>query len=219
MFVLQSYVSRVLPDFVESFVSLARSHPSAKGDRYTTRQVQRVQRDLLKFKRLSQTSSSRSLFEDVRAVWLEMLLCKTVDAFELYLTAVLRKSLRKNPGAMSDASLKVHDLLSSKDLDEALARAVEKQVYDASFSGLSGVTEYLERRFGVTVDRQTSHYRKLLEAVEVRQHLVVHRWIIGVKTIPGADWDGLVKGRRPIPCHSDIRLGCYRRGSRCLRRD
>ncbi len=217
MFVLQSYVSRVLPDFVESFVSLARSHPSAKGDRYTTRQVQRVQRDLLKFKRLSQTSSSRSLFEDVRAVWLEMLLCKTVDAFELYLTAVLRKSLRKNPGAMSDASLKVHDLLSSKDLDEALARAVEKQVYDASFSGLSGVTEYLERRFGVTVDRQTSHYRKLLEAVEVR-HLVVHNGSSVSRRF--LEWMGrLVKGWRPNPCHSDIRSGCYRRGSRCLRRD
>ena len=199
-------------------VSLARSHPSAKGDRYSTKQIHRVHRQFLKLKRISQTPSSRGIFEDVRAVWLEMLLCKTIDAFELYLTAALRRSLRKNPGAMSDASLKVHDLLSSKDLDEALARVVEKQVYDASFSGLSGVTEYLERRFGVAIDRQSSHYGQLLEAVEVR-HLVVHNGsLVSKRFLERTGTRSLKEGER-FPVTVDVRLGCNRCSPRCFRRD
>lgn len=181
---------------LESFLTLAKSHPTTKGDQYAMNLIRRGQRDLHRLRRLKIAPSTQYIHEDMRTVWSEMFLCKIIDAFEFYLTAVLRKSLKRNPGAMSGASIKVKDIIESKDIDDALGRVIEKQVYEASFSGLTGVTDYLKDRFNVDIDRKTEHYRRLNEAIEVR-HLVVHNGsLVSTRFIKNTGVDSIQVGER-----------------------
>lgn len=182
--------------FYESFLTLAKSHPTTKGDQYVMNQIRRGQRELHRLRRFKIAPSTQYIDEDMRTVWSEMFLCKIIDAFEFYLTAVLRKSLKRNPGAMSGASIKVKEIIESKDIDDALGRVIEKQVYEASFSGLTGVTDYLKDRFSVDIDRKTEHYRRLNEAIEVR-HLVVHNGsLVSTRFINNTRVDSIKVGER-----------------------
>lgn len=196
MYLQQLKQSDVDDHLFEALFTLAKSHPTTKGDQYAQNTIRRGLRDLHRLRKIKIAPSTKHIFEDMSTVWSEIFLCKVIDAFEFYLTAVLRKSLKRNPGAMSGASIKVEDIIESNDIDDALGRVIEKQVYEASFSGLTGVTEYLKKRFSVDIDRKTEHYRRLNEAIEVR-HLVVHNGsLVSTRFIKSTVLDSIKVGER-----------------------
>jgi hypothetical protein len=171
---MQVYAATKGSDVLAELADLVRTHPDIKRDPFANRQLRRMERQFRALRRMSDTPSFKiDVIAELERAWLEMLICKVVDAFEFYLGAVLRRCLKKNPAAIPDASIRVQDLLNSTDISDAIDRIIDKQVYDASFTGLPGIADYLERRFGTKIDRKTASYAAVLEVIEVR-HLIVH---------------------------------------------
>jgi hypothetical protein len=167
LFTLTRFVSDIALDAMREMLALLKTHPHSKSNRNLRANISRMESMLRRLMQQKQKSFSLDL-------WFEMFVCKIVDVFELYLYGVLRQCLKKNPRAISEASITVQDLLNLKDIDDAIKRIVEDKVDRESFFGLPSIADFLEKRFGVGLDRTGERYRKMLEVIEVR-HLIVHR--------------------------------------------
>jgi len=167
LFVVVRFGSDNFLEAMATVLTFAKSHPISKKNKKFRKALHRHEITLRDLRKRKATSFS---FVDI---WYEMLVCKAVDAFEFYLSAVLRKCLKKRPEAISDSSISVQDLLTRKDIDDAVSQIVDERVYKESFSGLSGIADFLQKRFGLTIDREGNRYQTTLEVIETR-HMIVH---------------------------------------------
>jgi hypothetical protein len=167
LFTVMRFVSDIALDAMRESLALLKTHPHSKSNRNLRANTLRMEFMLRRLMQKKQASASLDL-------WFEMFVCKVVDVFELYLCDVLRQCLKKNPGAIAEASITVQDLLNLKDIDDAIRRIAEDRADKEGFFGLTNIVDFLEKRFGVKLDRASERYQKMLEVTEVR-HLIVHR--------------------------------------------
>ena len=105
---------------------------------------------------------------------LETMITRLIDSFEYYLTQIVARCLRTYPDALGDSQISIRELRECGSIDEAVDRRIERKVHDLTRAGLTGIADFLNKRFGADIDRKTDSYRVVCEAIEVR-HLILHK--------------------------------------------
>lgn len=172
-FAIVPVIARAAEETTTNYVNLAMTHPAIAKDAYRLAEARRLSKLAKKLRATFSKESSAPILAQLERMWLEMYVCKAIDAFEFFLTALLRRAIKKNPRAIAKSKIPMEVLMQCKDINEATANVIDRQVYRASFGGLKSIADYLKAKFKVQIDRKGSNYLRMLELVEIR-HLIVH---------------------------------------------
>lgn len=111
-------------------------------------------------------------------VFTELLLCRCVDNFLLYLAELLREIFRTRPEILRSGDQERLDFIlqyeSMEELTEALA---ERKVQRLAFLGIAQLNEFFSDRLGLTFGSEEGQ-KVISEAVEIRNLIVHNRGVI-----------------------------------------
>lgn len=113
--------------------------------------------------------------EKVRLMGLEIMVCRNVEAFDYYITQMLRQVFTRRPEILraSDYSIQMSEVLQCRNIDEIIQRAAEKKVQELSYKGLSDIIKYLNSHLKLNFDEKTPHFQEALETFQAR-NIIVH---------------------------------------------
>ena len=132
---------------------------------------------------LLQKQSEPAFGPDIRRWWTEVLICRYVDAFEYYISQILRRVFIHCPDLLkgsdtkmrgtSDNKVEVREVLEAGSISEFIQRYADKKVYDLSYRGLENLVEYLNSNLGLKIDTNLPAFQYVLYMTEVR-NIIVH---------------------------------------------
>jgi hypothetical protein len=107
---------------------------------------------------------------------LEMMYCRAVDNFQVYLVDVLREVLRKCPHIMKTRKdqLSVEDILRFSSIDDLVSSIIEKKIDALSGEGFEPIAEWFAAKGIPLVVRDTDR-PKIIGAIAARNVFVHHR--------------------------------------------
>lgn len=155
-FAIVPVIARAAEETTTNYVNLAMTHPAIAKDAYRLAEARRLSKLAKKLRATFSKESSAPILAQLERMWLEMYVCKAIDAFEFFLTALLRRAIKKNPRAIAKSKIPMEVLMQCKDINEATANVIDRQVYRASFGGLKSIADYLKAKFKVQIDRKGS---------------------------------------------------------------
>ncbi len=105
----------------------------------------------------------------------EFLVCRNAEAFDYYLTQILKQIFLTRPEILtsSEKPLTVEELLSCSTKDEIVSRIVERKVSGLAYKGLQDQIEYLNRTIKLGFPEDTQAFYDTCELFQVR-NLIVH---------------------------------------------
>jgi hypothetical protein len=104
----------------------------------------------------------------------EMILCRTVDNFNCYLSDVLFILFRSRPETLrSSEQVTIEDVLTATNMDEFVERLAERKVESLSYQGFSAVYNYLTKRLGIRSGLKKELLEGAIKAIAIR-NIIVH---------------------------------------------
>ena len=127
----------------------------------------------------AEVRSAREAFDQHADLLLEMLMCKGVDNFLLYLSDFLASVFRRRPEMLkSDEKVSVEFLLEYSDYTDLLDALTERKVLDLSFRGMVALQDVLRRSMKFEIFPSDVELAQAVRINEVRNLFIHNRGII-----------------------------------------
>jgi len=105
----------------------------------------------------------------------EMSLSRTTDAFQLYITNMLREVFLQRPEVLrSSETVTVLEVLSCNEMSEVVRLLPERKVDSLSYQGFDELLKYLQERIGLKIQCEKSLLAAVRQTIEVRNVIVHH---------------------------------------------
>ncbi len=115
-------------------------------------------------------STLRSLSQPL----LEMVFCRIIDNFEVYLSDAVREVMNAQPNMLrSNEQVRVDYVLQFTTMDELLTNLIEKKVNELAYLGFEKLEGWFKERMGMAIATSKSERETIVELIETR-NLVVH---------------------------------------------
>jgi hypothetical protein len=106
----------------------------------------------------------------------EMVLCRTIDNFSLYVTDLLREIHRMVPEALrSSEQITVSEVLEHESIRGLLDWLIERRVERLAYKGMRELSSEIEKRLGFRLFEQDEDLETAVLAVELRNAIVHNR--------------------------------------------
>lgn len=116
--------------------------------------------------------------EQHEPLFCEILLCKYVDNFILYLSELLREIFRSKPEILRSGDQERLDfVLQFETMEEFIEALVERKVERLAFLGIRDLNEFFKERLGFALGSK-EQLQNIHEAVEIRNIIVHNRGVI-----------------------------------------
>ncbi len=140
----------------------------------------------------------------------ENLIIRITDNFLCYLSEIIQDVLRKKPEILrSKETLRFDEILGFSNYKELLSYLVDKKINELSYSGIDGVSEFLNSRTNLKLTEREGEYELLVIGIELRNAYTHTRGVISRITV-----DRLAKVDHNLPIkqgerfHPDFDLIC-----------
>jgi hypothetical protein len=116
-----------------------------------------------------------SSVEKVRFMCFEMMVCRNVEAFDYYITQMLRRVFVQRPEILkaSDYTIQMSEVLQCSTIDDVIQRVSEKKVQELSYKGLADIVKYLNSHLKLNFDEKIPQFQEALETFQTR-NIIVH---------------------------------------------
>lgn len=125
-------------------------------------------------------------FADLTRWGYSVLICKEVDAFQFYVSQILKRVINLQPKVLlkpdgkdnearknADSKVDLREILEAGSIEEFVRRYADKKITDLGYSGLPKIIDFMNCKLSLTVDTSTNEFATACEFVEAR-NLIVH---------------------------------------------
>lgn len=112
-------------------------------------------------------------------LFLQMMLCRSVDNFLTYLSELLSVIFRTRPEMLkSNETTRLDLILQFKKMDDLISALVEKRVTDLAYQGMRDLSKDLSRKIGFDLFEREEDLARAVRIIEVRNLIVHNRAIV-----------------------------------------
>lgn len=104
---------------------------------------------------------------------LEMWLCRLVEAYENYLSSILKDVFLYCPKILkSSENVKLEDILKYDTMDEFIKELTERKVSELSYSSFDDLFNFFDKKLGIEIadDKNRSYIREAIEIRNISTH-------------------------------------------------
>lgn len=99
----------------------------------------------------------------------EMIYCKIVNIFLIYLSDISIEIVKSNPKIISSSdTMKIEEIVKHNSIDEIVQSVIERKINDLSYAGVSEISNYMSNRFGVNLFIDESEAEDVRMIIEIR---------------------------------------------------
>jgi hypothetical protein len=139
------------------------------------------------YKAFWQNLSFRKQPDLLGKLWLEIMLCRSVDNFNSYLADVIHSVFKVRPEALrSSEKITIEEVLNCGSLDEFVELWAARKVEALSYGGFFEIKKYLTDRIGIEDDFDERQIASAVEAIATRNIIVHNRGRINERFLKDA---------------------------------
>ena len=110
---------------------------------------------------------------------LELILCRAVDGFLVYVAELMALVYTARPETMKSAeTLRLDLILENETMEELIAVLVDKRINDLAYKGMRELSRYLSDKLGLQLFGSQKDLERAADIIEVRNLVVHNRGII-----------------------------------------
>lgn len=112
-------------------------------------------------------------FSFFKELFIEMVLTRSVDHFEQYLSDICVRVFRSHPKRLGTMQITAEELLDAGNIDEAIEGIIERKVRNLAGEGVPKIFSFLQDKVGLDIEISRDNYKNITQLLELR-NIIVH---------------------------------------------